>query len=596
MALPAAGGLALSISQINKIFQNKGCNIAVSAVLGLTVISMLGVGTRGCSGNPAETSSRDGGMPIVTAGEYEITKELVSRLAQQQMQQFGGADLPASFKTRMEGSALAGQINSGLALILAKKQGIDFSDAILRKRIIESQMEATRGQLEQSGQLRPGASEQELEDAYKKITGRSFLEARKEFETDVDTKLADPQQRVGIDASMAAMLLIDNAKSKFMPTEAAVKAQFDTFHLKQVQVSGTDAGKEGAEAKAKRIRNEIKGGLSFEAAMEKYNSTPAAKGKKKSDEVQQKRRDLLESNPDLKSLLTLKPGEVSEVIPSMGTYQMFKLVKITHDVPKDFDKQKVQLMDTKARTDAAKSITEEIKKLDTPENVKWKNEGYRLLHDYLVMENGPAAKPSERPKKVKEIIEAALKLKDDPLSGDIASSVAMTAFSEIKSTLTPAELTSLQIPVLDAYAQHFPEVDVKIELAQAYVKAGDKDNTGRALLSAADANSIHFEPTAKTHWGTINREVAIAREKKLVEIEDATKLNKIYTDWLKEYADQLKVQKQLEAEQKKRDEELKKAGEIETPKTPPEKKKPVDEGSSNKSKNEGDKKKPAGQR
>jgi hypothetical protein len=452
----AVGGFALSISQINKLFQNKGCNIAVSAVLGVAVISMLGVGSRGCTaGQDERAAGGPTGMPVVAIGDYEVTKEAVDQVAENQL---GGGQLAATLKTPTVGRALIANINLGLALLLAKKQGVDLSDQRVKQRALEQEFEQIRNQLESMQMLSPEASQQAFEDAYKKVGGRSYSEARKEVEQNIDAKLADPKGREDLLAHVAPLLLIDEAKSKFIPTEAAVKTQFDTLKFKIIDVYKKDAGAEGVMAKAKRIHAEIKAGMSFEAAMEKYNVTAPAKGKKKSDETRSIPAAYIESSEEAKSLLKLKPGEVSEVIstPSAESAQIFKFVDRKIELPKDFEKQKKGLMEAKARNDAAKSVTDQLKKLDTPENVKWKNDGYRLLHDFAVMDQATDAKKPDRLKTLRELLDSALKLIEEPLSGDIASAIAMVAYNELRPTLSPAERDKFEIPIEEAYVHHYP--------------------------------------------------------------------------------------------------------------------------------------------
>lgn len=557
----------MSIHQINKLFQNKGCNIAVSLVLGVAVISMLGWGSRGCGSDRETNPELERQLStIAEIGGFRVTRQMVDAAVEQQMQQYAGIDLPSSFKTRIQASAMMRFLTNGLALKLAKEKGIDFSDDDIRRQQIQGATEQLRQNLIRKQKLAPNATEQEFEAAYKAMTGKSLAEERKKAEQQITELLKNPDEKEGLKGDLAFAALVDKEKSRFPAKEEDVKNSFVKYRLKVIDVDPKKAGKDGALAKAKSILAEIKGGLSFEAAMDKYSSRPAAKGKKVSDEIMDYTQSMMEGNAAMKPLLGLKVGETSDAIAGFaGAASIYKLVDKKVDLPKDYDKQKAKLLDDRSRSDAAKSITDEINKLDKPEIVKWTNEGFHVLHDFAKLQNPTPG--SDRSKQLSDIVNRALKAQDSPQDADIAAATAMIALPELEATLPPKEALPLKAKVLAAYVQHSPEVDVVIQLTETYIALGDADNTAAKLRQAADMNSVRVDEAGRANWTIIQKDQKTALAKKLITQDDVAFLDKAYKDWQAQYAEQKKAAAELEAERKKTEEELKKAGQTATPPT-----------------------------
>jgi hypothetical protein len=388
----------LSISQINKLFQNKGCNIAVSTVLGFAVILGLGVGFgRGCASDPQAQQGGAGQTPIVEAGGYTVTQSQFDQAVAAQEQQFGGANFPESFSiVQIGGSVLRQQVNDGLALKLAKDEGIDVSAEKGKQVILQQALEAQKMQFIGNGELRPDATQQEFENVFKAKNGVSFADARKELEKRIDDVAKEPNGEDLIGASVARILWIEQNKSKYVPADDKVKAANQTLFLKELNVTPEVAGKTKPEDKAKQILSEIKGGMSFEAAMDKYLPKPTEKGKKASDQTREVLVKTIENDPSLKALLTLKPGETSGVLTNFGTPAIYKLIK--KGLPDDFAKREPALKDQMAKADAQAALDEKIKALDTPENVKWRDEAYHVLYDSVPLAKGMAAAAGYRQK------------------------------------------------------------------------------------------------------------------------------------------------------------------------------------------------------
>lgn len=550
----------MSISQINKLFQNKGCNIAISCVLGLTVVSMFaayGFG-RGCG---SATPGQPGQNPIAEVNGVAITAVELDRELDSQFQ---GSELPANFRMQMLASTLRRKISEALILKLAKDQGIEVSTDEAKSKIIQQQFDTAKMNLISSQKLRPDANQQEFENAFKGAYGRSLIDTRKEMETQIAKFLEEPGGEEKIQGIAAAGIWLEKNKAKYLPTDEQLATDNKTIVIKEISVDATLAGKEKPQAKAEAILKEIKGGLSFEAAMDKYLPKPEDKKKKASDIT----KDVLESavvvNPDLTPLMTLKPGEMTGVVNDAGTPSIIKIVR--KGLPTDFDAKKAALKDQKAAQEAGKALTAQIDKLANDDNIKWHDEAYHVLFEYSKLTDPDALKNPDLNKKMLEIVDKALaaQKKGTPF---VAVNVAKLAMDDAIKGLPADKANELKLKVLPEYVTQNPEPDVKIELANLYIDLGKKDETQAALDSAAVGVSAHQDPSGKMYWAGLNGAIQRAKTKKLIEDTQVADLKKKYEEWQKAFDEAEKARKQAEADakaeearRKKLEEELKKTG------------------------------------
>ncbi len=538
----------MSIHQLNKLFQHKGCNIAISVVLLASVATFIGGGgMRGCArqGSQDDTEGRLPEQTVATIGDYKVTKERLEKETGQ------------SIKPEDVGGALSGEINKGLLVLYGKSQGISISDDAVKQGLTTQQFDSMRMELEMQGKLRAGATEQEFENAFKTISGKNLLDVKKDMSKALDDQLKTPDGKAFLEAQLIGERLVDKLKSQHVPSEDVVKAEFDTFHVKEIAIARPKSGADDSKTKADQVLKEIKGGLSFEAAMDKYSSATVPKGKKLSEQPPQSIvKSSLEFDPEKKQILSLKPGEVSAVVTTFSGASIYKLVDHKIELPKDYATRKASLLDSKAKQDASKAITDELKKMDTANNVKWSSEGYHTLHDYqAILPTDP-----DRAKKTRDIITRALNAKDEPVGGEVAVETAKEALAAATTDMAPKDAAKLRIDVLAAYVHTVPEASAKIELAEAYVAADDKENGPEALKNAADVNSVQTDAQSRVSWDRLNKAIKSAKDKSLLKPEDIKALDDYYAKWQKDYADeqanqkkQAEHQKQVEAELSKND-------------------------------------------
>lgn len=524
----------------------------MSVVLGLSVITMIGgVGFRGCGQSQNQAEDQPVSPTIASVGDFHVTKQMTEAS--------DPGPLEGKDRLRTEGQMLNSAIQRGLALTMAKKQGVDLSDAIVKQAVVKAELDTMRQTLEQQGKLRPGASEQEFEDAFKSMAGRSLIDARKQLEKSISEKLGGTaSDKAEAQASIAGQLLAQKIKSRYMPSESEIQNQFDTYTMKALTLPPDKAGPTAILAKMKKVQAEIKAGATFESEMDKYLPKPADKKKKASENSFPVRADMLNMYPFLAGIKKLKAGEVSDIVTTPGGPMMYKLVNHKLDLPKDYAAQKATLMDQKALENASKAIQEDVKKLDTADNVKWNSEGFHVLHDYIALDSGPP--DANKNKQLRSLIDRALKVGNDPVGGEAAAATARLSLDQAVIGLPAAEADKLKTDVLAYYAQTFPEIPAKLDLAEAYIGAKDAANASTALVNAADSNSIRTDDEGKTNWERIQKDIKKAQDAKLLTPEQLQNLDKLYSDWLKNYSDIKSAEAKQKLEEQKRDEELKKQG------------------------------------
>ncbi|HWA84093.1 MAG TPA: hypothetical protein VG820_11690, partial [Fimbriimonadaceae bacterium] len=299
-------------------------------------------------------------------------------------------------------------------------------------------------------------------------------------------------------------------------------------------------------------------------AMDKYLDKPTEKGKKASDQSVPIPADSISNYPFFSFVTKMKPGEVSDVVAMPDGPTLVKYIGRSVELPPDYESKKAQLLDDQAKQKAAKYVSDEIKKLDTPANVKWESDGYHILHDFLAIDNAKTPDP-DRNKKLKDIVDRALKVPSGSIGSDAAIAAARLALREVAATMPATEAAKLTTEVLALYVQQFPELDAKIELAEAYIKAGDADNATTTAKDIADMTSVRTDSEGKAIWDRLNKAIKDAKDKKLFSADTVKSLDASYVQWLKDYNAAEQEKKDEEEQRKKTEEELDKAKGSATP-------------------------------
>ncbi len=563
----------MSISKVNKIFQNKGCNIAVSVILGFSVAAMLVPSVRGCGSSSEQEQQAMAarlGSPVVSIGDQKIYSKLIDdaydgmlqqqiQSQQPQMQDFLRnyyENQPAAVKASMRLEALDQMIKQHLMLELASQKQLDLSEDSIKKTALEAAKESARNSLISTGKLKPTASEKEFEDALQKESKQDYASMVKTLNDSLSTALSDPARADAVKAQMAGLLLQRQYAAKIAVTDDELKNSYRTLKLKRISFApGPDA-----TAKANAVLKELSAGLSFEAAMEKYSIDPApSKEKKKSDSTTSLQVSNIEEDPNLKALVALKPGEVSQVVEGPGGPAIYKLVSVDPNLPKDFEAQKASLKQQYASAKASKQLSDELEALQKKQELKWESAGWKAAYDYAQL--AKAGKPDSS--KVKDIIDECLKAAAVPADpgSDIA---AATAYQAFQGEYRPADvkgnkdLLKRQAEILSAYTEHYPELQAMISLAETYLDLKQKDDFLGAVVNAARTNVAHVDDEGERNWVQINGLVGKAENAGLVKADEVADVHKQFTSWQKDREEDRKAQAARAAQEKLDEEERKK--------------------------------------
>lgn len=544
----------------------------MSVVLGLSVAAMLGTGMRcGPVGGPnGENQPGMGlGTPVAeVAGEKIYDREIDSIYQSKldsQLEQITDPGMRDTLRGYMEqqrvsmtGTILDGLIRQKVMIKLAKARGADLSDAHIKSLAVNDTWEGIKQQLSGSGKLKPGASQADFEAAVTAEAKRPFSQVQTEIEANIQKQLQDPALRGQMIGTAAALELNNQEAAKIAIPESELKATYDSYKLKRITLAATPTNAAQVKAKAESVLKEIKGGLSFEAAMDKYSTDPAQPKQKKSDATVDLPAQSVNNDPTLRAIAALKPNEVSPVLESPGGPTIYKLIAKEQKLPADFDKQKETLKKQLASTKASKTLNDLVDAELKKEKIVWSSEGYHVLYDYQLARKAPPFGQD----KAEVIVQRALKAGRDADAGaQIAAAVAFEAFNSFYAGRKPDEQKKLideHIEVLKLYVERYPAVGPATDLAQLYLDKKSSDEFITAVTDAANANSNQLSPEGESGWIKINGMVGRAEAASLVKEADVADVRAKFKTWQTDYADQKKVEAERAAQEKKDLEQQKK--------------------------------------
>jgi len=304
----------LSISKVHELIQNKGCVWTVSILM---ILSMV-VGSFAMCGRADRFRGADErtnpSAVVAKVGEYEITERLIQTELERGGSMYGGlGNLPPNFQLQIQAGVLRGTVGNVLQLEMAKKYGIEPSDADVEK-LVASQVDQEIAQMKQQyimqQRLKPDATDAEFAAMFKKEQGQDIADVKKKA-LDYNKELLSSGKDMRIPAAAIAVgqPLLDAIKRNLTLTDEELKKTYDTFEFKRITLTKGDTA-----AKAQKILAEIKGGLNFERAIDRYNEDTPDPKKKASEKIEPLGRVSIRGFDAYRPLESLKPGEVSEPI------------------------------------------------------------------------------------------------------------------------------------------------------------------------------------------------------------------------------------------------------------------------------------------
>lgn len=505
----------------------------------------------------------DPGSIIAKVGSYEITERLVSEEMKRGSAMYGGLDqLPPSFQLQLQAGVLRSSIGNILQIEMAKKYGIEASDQDIENVVaqnIDSEIANVKQQFISSGKLKADATEAQFAELFKKELGRDISQVKKDALTqNAEMLRTGSDLRIPIAALAISEPLMNAIKKEVKLSDDELKKSYDSLQFKRITLSKGDP-----MATAKKVEAELKGGLSFEQAIDRYSESPADPKQKASEKVEPLSRVILRGFDAYKPLENLKTGEVSAPIAIGQSVNIFKLVGIKSELPKDFEAKKDTYRESQATSLAAGKLQSDLQEAQKTAKVEWKVKVYEWLYNYgrLTAENLPL---EERQQMETQILDESLKAatEGEADQAKLASLLSYVTFESIYGRASAAEKAKLdekKIQVYEAYLMDNEDTAMRLELVKVYQKQKDGPAFNSQLAAAANANLGGTDPQAQGLYSEINKLVREGEESKLLTAEQVTELKKIQQTWVEQKTEQDKI----DADLKKQEEEAKKAAEAE---------------------------------
>lgn len=557
----------MSIEKLRVFLEKSGCAVIVSVIIALVfVFSMINLNC-GSKNNV----SAQGQALVATIGSYQITEPEVEEKYQQIKQMFSKWQEGSSpiQETEIRAHVLTSLIDQGLTRLVAEQQGVKFTDDQIIHEVeqeLAKSIEQFKVQLTLEGKLKPNSTQKEFEEFFKKQTGKDIVTFKKDQIELLKKEIKKPAAKASIEAKLAKDALVKKLAAKIPVDEAVVKQSYNTLVLKEILFSSAQKEKESAKARAEKVMQEIKSGLSFEEAMKKYGGTTAI------EKTAPYPMNYIQSRKDtLGPLLGLKPGEVSAPIASGPNYALYKLVKVENSLPKDFDQKKAEYFKKYIENMATEKVQDDVKRAKEEHFVKWNSPGYQVLYDYIQTMLHPgqiAQKPEELNKKFEALAKKAEEAQSSPVGSKTAALTRYAIVENLWMRSNPDQRKKLINQKIDAIntllnKEKVENVELRLELTQLYLDEKDP-GAGIALVLAAEYNNS-FGPSGQFINQRISDLLGKLESAKVISQQDIKKVKDSQAGWQKE-----KVEfEAYQEEQRKKAEEEKKKDALAKPNTAP---------------------------
>ncbi|MBV6458352.1 MAG: hypothetical protein HONBIEJF_01479 [Fimbriimonadaceae bacterium] len=578
----------MSITKTRTFIEKSGCGwITGGAIILVLIGGMFYQCNNSQQGQNQPGAKREDNTPAVaTVGGLNITSGMVQSAFDQRQQQMRTAAPTPETELAAYGQAIYSWVDQGLRLEALRANGFNPTNEEVLKLAepsIDMNFFMLKFQLEQSGQLKPNSTQAEFDELLKKNTGKDQATLRKEELAQIKENLADPKRKGTVLASVANELLREKLATKIQVTDDEIKKSFDTYKFKRIRVgTGPDAPKKLEEAQAA-----LKGGMSFEAAMEKYSNESAPPGKKKAESTAELPYTSLISSAYYEPLLKLGKGGVSEPIEEPGVGPtLYKLIDITSKPPKDWEKTKEDTRKQLAAQKASAVAEAEVDKARKNAKIEWFSPGFKVLYEYTKVINDPelSKQANADPKIMRAIIDEAAKVPgEDSIGVRVATLTKFGAFNQIWLATKPADRAALEterLAILGETINVIESPDVRLDMADILVNKKDGKGAIQQLTSAANGN-ITTDALGQSRYSRIYSILEKVRRDKLATDEEIKAVEDIQKAWQQRSLEQAKFE---EEERKMREDAAKRAEEER--KKEMEKNKPVERGKTEGSKTE----------
>ncbi len=523
------------------------------------VFSMFSMGG---SGSGQAANEQETGPAAVQIGEamipaMDVEHQAQLKLAQQQM---------GSMNPKMEVFAIAQVLDESIGRaaneVVAAQIAPDLSDATIRaetiKQLDQFIADAKQRYIDEK-KMKPTASAKEFEELFKKeMGGETPDQVRKKALEDLDANLNDPARKEAYLKQIAPQMAFNKLKASFSPSDAEVKASFDTYVLKRVMISTSNKTPTEADAQAKKALAEAKGGAKFEDVMNRYsNDMPPGPNKKVGEVVINLGPTDLAQNAAMAPIAQLKPGQISEVIEVPEGKAFYKMISVKNNAPADFAKNPKKYKEKYINDRAMAEFQKRAEAVSKSEQVKFPLPGYQTLRDYyktstdfMLMQN-----PDEFAKKVRSIADSAKAAMSDsnPADDHVALITWYAAVDDLwnRAKADPKQAEALRAERLETVQNVLQQTEnftLRMELVDMGMAAKDATLASSKLVEAARLNNT-FDTTGDQQFREIQTRVARLKAAKLITAEQAAEVEKEQQRWRTEKVVSQQAEKEFKAQQ-----------------------------------------------
>jgi hypothetical protein len=547
----------VSISTFQEKIFKSGCGVAVlifsAAAMGVGMV--MGQCNRG---NAMQDRGQTEGGPIaVQIGEVKIPAADVERQAQQMLAMSGpsGADLKTTARTIAQ--VIDQQIQTAAAEAWAREVGADTSDEAIRKFVdaqVEKIITEARQQYIDTKKLKPNSTQKEFDELFKKERGQTPEDFRKSAKANIEQSLSDPAAKQALIGQIAPQLASEKLKATMNPSEAEVKAKYNTLTLKRVFVSSASKPAAEVDKQIQKAVAELKAGAKIEDVMNRYsNDLPPGKDKKVSDVVTTLSAGELEFQPQLEPLMKLQSGEVSEVIEMPGGKAVYKLISVKNTAPADFAKNFQKYKDEFVTGKVMQEMRKKVEGISKSDAVKLPLPGYKALYDYSKASTDMQLmmSPDAFTKRMRELADAAKTASTDAdPSDDNAAMLAWYSAVDDLWTRKPSDTTLREerVEAIQAVLQQSESFKARMDLADMAIEMKNADLALQAMLDAARMNNS-YDATGDQQFRDIQSRLGKMKSSKLITNEQAAPIEAEQARWRKEKAENEKAEKEMKSQQ-----------------------------------------------
>lgn len=553
--------------------EKSGCAWIVGGVLAVVITAGLWTGSCGRGGEPSPEDFAKSLPPTVLVGAakinaLDIQNAVDKRMAMSQIELMDPlSEVQNSFQ------ALNELIDRAALLEFAAKEGINLTDAGIietYKRRMKLSRDFMRQQLIDQKKIKPEATEAEFIAAAKK-EGNDIEAQEKQLFEQIELALKDPEKRPEVAEDAAQIALQEKYSGKTKVSDADLEKTYIAYVYKEIPFDGTD--KEANKKLAQKVLAEIKSGKTFEQQMEQYLKTPAAAGKKKSDQTQELPASLVDTNEVYKDLRGMKPGEVKLVEMTYGPV-LYKYIEQKKNLPADFATKKENYRKQEQLSKAFKDVMDDVDKYKKTIKIDWKTQGHKALYDYMTLLregklNGLSFAAMKQ--EVQPILEAASgAMEETPDSRRVAILTRYAILDQLwKNAKTEAEKGQILEDRIQASLEALAETEspsARLELANIFIEKKDPQAVEQ-VLKAAEANTS-LGPMGQKVDNDVMLALAKLKAANLGSADDLGRIQSEHQRWLKEKQEEMAAQAAARLEEEKMRKEAEEEAKKNQPPTP----------------------------